>query len=353
MLGTQLIPQSWEQLFELLDRHPTPLNLCIDEFPYLVASDQSVPSRFQRWLDRSSKADLRLILCGSSVRMMTSTTLSENSPLFGRAQEILCVQPMGYADYCLFSKMPPSSREAFSIFSMLGGVPKYWQLVNPDETPTQTATRLFFISGAYMSREPYRLLRDEKIEGISPISVLEAIGRGAHRPSEIAARMQVSQTSISKLLQLLIETAIIHKRYRFGDSERKSKTIQYEIRDPSVRFWFSVYSPHRSRWASYPEEEQGRLLATHVGKILELAFLARYPTGKSYWEGDLEIDLVRPGVKSSHVIVSEIKWRPLEVELKERLRTSLREKWLRSKLSSQFKHVEFEVLSFEDLIARF
>ncbi|MCI5065453.1 ATP-binding protein [bacterium] len=348
-LRTELVPQSWEQLFELIDRHPRPLHICIDEFPYLVTSDPSVPSRFQRWIDRTAKRDLRLVLCGSSVRMMTSTTLSEDSPLFGRAQEIICLQPMGYKDYCTFSQNDPSARESFLLYSLLGGIPKYWQLVLPHETPIQAATRLFFTSGAYMNREPFRMLKDEKIEGISPLSVLEAIGRGAHRPREIAARMEVSQTSISKLLQLLLETSVIQKRTRFGDSERKTKIVHYRISDPSVRFWFSVYSPHRSRWEKYDEEFKTKLMTTHAGSILEDVFSSQHPEGKTYWENDLEIDLIRPGDHVDQVIVSEVKWKSLSKADKERIRKNLIKKWHLSKLSGRFKEVEYEVLSFEDI----
>ena len=243
VLNTEQVPTTWEQLFELIERHPQPLNICLDEFPYLVTSDPSVPSRFQRWLDRSRKRDLCLVLAGSSVRTMHSAALSEDSPLYGRAQENLNIGAMRFQDLCEYFTESISSREAFLTYCLLGGVPKYWQLVQAEESAVETASRLFFASGAYMHREPFRLLSDEKVDGLSPISVLEAIGRGAKRPNEIAARMGVSQGSISKVLHALMEASIIKRQLRFGDQEKTSKTLLYEIVDPTVRFWFSVYSP--------------------------------------------------------------------------------------------------------------
>jgi AAA+ ATPase superfamily predicted ATPase len=303
-LGTSLEPQNWEQLFELIDNFRHPLYLCIDEFPYLVRSDSSLPSRFQRWIDLTKKKDLVLILAGSSVKMMHSAALSENSPLFGRAQEILNIRPMRYHEFCEHQGLPPLSRQSFLNYSLTGGVPKYWQLRKKGESPVELATRLYFISGAYMQREPFRVLSDEDIEGLSPLSVLEAVGRGATKPSEIAAKIGVTQGSIYKTLQSLMDASVIVRRKRFGDSERNSKISLYHLIDPTVRFWFSVYSPHRSRWSGYDEKKKERLLAGHAGFVLESVLFSKYPDGRSYWEKDIEIDFVRPTSHQNEVIVS-------------------------------------------------
>jgi len=31
----------------------------------------------------------------------------------------------------------------------------------------------------------------------------------------------------------------------FGESVRSTKKILYRIQDPTMRFWFRIYSPHR------------------------------------------------------------------------------------------------------------
>ena len=43
-LTTTIVPKSWAELFELLALQKQQLILCLDEFPYLVASDPSLPS---------------------------------------------------------------------------------------------------------------------------------------------------------------------------------------------------------------------------------------------------------------------------------------------------------------------
>ena len=70
-LSTTLVPKSWAELFELLSlQKKKKWVLCLDEFPYLVASDPSLPSVLQRWLDHGQPDGSLVILAGSSTRMM-------------------------------------------------------------------------------------------------------------------------------------------------------------------------------------------------------------------------------------------------------------------------------------------
>ena len=59
--------------------------LIVDEFPYLIEGDDSVPSIWQSLWDQSlSKKDVMLVLMGSSVSMMERDVLGPKSPLYGR-----------------------------------------------------------------------------------------------------------------------------------------------------------------------------------------------------------------------------------------------------------------------------
>ena len=74
--------------------------LCLDEFPYLVNSDPSLPSMLQRWLDHSQPKQSLLLLSGSSTRMMNDLFLNRSAPLYGRARKLVHVRPMSYAAFC-------------------------------------------------------------------------------------------------------------------------------------------------------------------------------------------------------------------------------------------------------------
>jgi AAA+ ATPase superfamily predicted ATPase len=349
-LETKLVPKSWSEFFELLGLQKKPLILCLDEFPYLVASDPSLPSVIQRWLDHGQPKQCLLILAGSSTRMMNDLFLNRAAPLYNRARKLLQVKPMSYGAFCEACRLSPADMESFDRFAMAGGIPKYWEFVDPSQSAVQLAEELFFGFAPYLEQEPARILRDEGIAGLNAISLLETIGRGAEKPSEMAARMATRQTNLSRLLQQLLDASILEREFPFGESARSTKRTLYRIHDPTLRFWFRVYSPHRTRWYRYEAAEKVQLLHEHAATVFEDYCRRQHPDAARYWEGNSEFDFVRRE-KPSRVIVTEVKWRLLPAAEKTRIKESLKEKWNKCALAGRCPSVEFEVLDAKVLAA--
>lgn len=120
---------------------------------------------------------------------------------YGRATKLLKLQPMDYAAFCQACGQPPDELESFEKFACVGGIPKYWEFVESGQDVVALAEALYFDFAPYMEQEPQRVLRDEGITGLNAVAVLEAVGRGAERPSEIAGRLGTAQTNLSRLLQ--------------------------------------------------------------------------------------------------------------------------------------------------------
>src|SRR4051812_45918480 len=64
-LPSAIVPKTFGELLELLDLQSKDFVLCLDELPYLVAADPSLPSVLQRWLDHRKRKKSSLILSGS------------------------------------------------------------------------------------------------------------------------------------------------------------------------------------------------------------------------------------------------------------------------------------------------
>lgn len=349
-LETQLTPRTWEELFQIVDLQRGRTVLCIDEFPYLVSSDPSLPSRFQKWLDQGSRKRTLLILAGSSTRMMHDTFLSESAPLFGRARRVLRVDPMGYGDFCEATRLEERDMDSFLKFSMVGGVPRYWEFIRAGASAVGAAEELYFDFAPYMENEPRRLLRDEKVEGLSPQALLEVIGRGAERPSEMSSRLAIVQTSLSGLLQRLVGASILSREIPFGESERNAKRTCYKIADPSMRFWYRVYSPHRSLWRTYDRSQKENLLRGHAGLVFEDFCRQAHPGARRYWEKDIEIDMVRPDADSGDtrgVVVSEVKWKRVSSRERARILGELEIRWGNTRLAKIYPRARFELLDWE------
>ena len=344
-LETRLVPHSWPELLEILALQKKRWALCLDEFPYFTAADASLPSQLQKWLDHSLPKGCLLILAGSSTRMMNDLFLHRAAPLYGRAQKLLHVQPMDYAAFCAACGQKPDDPESFEKFAAVGGIPKYWEFVEARQNVVSLVESLYFDFAPYMEQEPRRILRDEGVVGLNPASVLEAVGRGAARPSEIAARLGTAQTNLSRILQQLLDASILARVLPFGESVRSTKKILYRIQDPAMRFWFRVFSPHQSRWRTYTPAQKRELIHAHAATVFEDFCRARFPGAQRYWEPRVELDLVAPDPDSpKRLLVAEVKWKRLTAAERKELLRQLEGKWSRCSLRARHPQARFEVL---------
>ncbi len=336
-------PRSWTELLDLLDLHPKPPTLCIDEFPYLVAPDPSLPSVLQRWLDHRKRKST-LVLAGSSTRMMHAAFLDRSAPLYGRARKVLHVEPMGYAAFAKACGFPLAHPETFVRFALVGGVPRYWELVERGQSPVELAEALFFGSSPFLELEPWRLLKDEGISGLNALAVLEAVGRGAEKASEIAARLGTAQTNLSRVLEQLIDANVLSRELPYGESARTTKRTLYRITDPTLRFWFRVYSPHRSRWVTHASALREQLVRDHAATVFEDVFRSRHPGAARYWEAGVELDSVRQ--EGERLVVTELKWGRLAKAKHAALLEDLRKRFEKTSLakSAAGRSATFEVV---------
>lgn len=341
-LSFKIEPKSWVEFFEILDISQFTGILCLDEFPYLVASDPSLPSIIQRWIDHRKNKQITLILSGSSQRIMYHTFLDQRAPLYGRATKILNIAPMNYSNFCQALDLQANNEDAFQLFSLVGGIPRYWELLDTSKSVLENAENLYFYFSAFLENEPQKLLIDEKMEGMAPINVFEAIGRGAHRVSEIATKTGISQTDIYRPLSLLQGINLIKREIPFGELEKNSKKSLYFIVDPVILFWYSVYSPHRSRWHLYSVLEKERLIRQHASVVFEAVCRKQFKESKRYWEKNLEIDIVYQKDLLSIELI-EVKFKFLEENERKSLLSKLEIKYKESKLSQKYIKISFKI----------
>jgi AAA+ ATPase superfamily predicted ATPase len=195
-----------------------------------------------------------------------------------------------------------------------------------------------------MEQEPLRILRDEGITGLNALAVLEAVGRGAERPSEIASRLGTAQTNLSRLLQQLLDASVLSRELPFGESIRSTKKILYRIQDPAMRFWFRIYSPHRTLWRTYSPAQKRKLIHDHAATVFEDACRAHFSGSQRYWERNVELDLVAPDPEEpKRLLVGEVKWRRLSASQRRKILRQLENKWSHCSLRARHPRVRLHV----------
>ena len=208
----------------------------IDEFPYLVYADESIPSRLQHLLDKEWKeSGIFLILCGSSMSFMEKEVLSEKSPLFGRRTAQFRIQPLDYHDTAKFVPELSSSDKAL-VYGITGGVPHYIKKLGVKTDIKDALLYNLFDTSSYLFEEPENLLRQELREPALYNSIITAVAGGASKLNEISTKTDIDIPVCSKYLKTLSGLGIIKKTEpMLKNSQRKSF---YRVSDMFFRFWY-------------------------------------------------------------------------------------------------------------------
>lgn len=328
----------WNSLLERVAREAKAVDwrgpVVFDEFPYLVGPSPELPSVMQRWVDHAAReARLSCAIAGSSQRMMQGLALTPNAPLCGRASEILLLGPLPVSAAAeVFGVRQPS--ELVSIHAAWGGVPRYWELAaDLHGRLTQRIDALVLDPSGPLHVEPDRLLLEELPPAIELRPILDAVGAGAHRLSEIAGRVGRAATSLSRPLDRLIGLGLLRREVPFGEPEKKSKRSLYRIDDPFTRLWFRVVAPHRALLLVGNQAARLEILARHLPALLSTAWedlcrallpqlgrqrgvgrLGPFGAAGRWWHGNApEWDVVARSLDGSVLLLGEAKWseRPL------------------------------------------
>lgn len=344
-----VVPKTWNEFFHLLSQEKLPPLLVFDEFPYWVQGDPTLPSILQKWVDHElPKLKTSVIVSGSSQSMLYGQFLHPSAPLYGRISYHRHLLSMSYLWFCKALKYSSRSPLSFERFSLVGGIPHYWRMI-PKGTLIHQMEELYFKPSALLAEEPIALLRDEGVTGSLPKALLDLIGRGVTKPSELAGRVGTAHGNLSRPLALLMELGLIHRELPFGESSRTTKKVIYSVQDPALDFYFGSYLPHRAPWFHLKPKEKMDILHQHASHQWEHFCRLAHPGSARYWEGDVEIDLVAPLKRKGHYLVAECKWTNLSPSKEQYLLQTLKEKFEKTRLKHTLKSVEFRVFSQKDL----
>ena len=317
---------TWPRAFEALaDLAMTQRHVVVlDEFPYLVHAEGSVPSVLQQvWDERLQHTRLLLILCGSHIGMMEQEVLLYRAPLYGRRTGQIRLRPLPLrAATAFFPRYTPV--EQIEAYAVLGGIPAYLGQFD-DRVPLLTNIEHHIVAmDSYLYLEPQFLLREELREPHNYFAILQAIAQGRTRLNEIAQATGLGRQPVSRYLAVLQELQVIERRVPVTEAQpEKSRKGLYRLRDPFLRFWFRFVFAQVSlleRGHTAPVLAQvAAELPGFIGPLFEelcqewvleqgsTALWPFLPTRVGAWWGrDAEIDLMALGEQG--VLFGECKW---------------------------------------------
>ncbi len=161
--GIDRIRQEWEALLGYLAEQDAVVVL--DEFPYLIDADESLPSIIQRLWDQEIQDTAgTLVLVGSSISMMEEATLLGNSPLYGRFTEKIDLRQLNFDAAREFFPESYTPEEQVFAWGVFGGTPYYLHGVELDHDLGSVVQRSILSQQGFLHNEPEYVLRTELTE---------------------------------------------------------------------------------------------------------------------------------------------------------------------------------------------
>lgn len=212
--------------------------LVIDELPYWAEKNEALLSILQKYIDTKwQDKNLMIILCGSALSFMENKVLSEKSPLFGRRNSQIKLEPFDYKTAALF--VPDYSFEDKAIcYGVTGGVAKYLAMMDPEKSIHENIRKLFFQRDGYLYDETRNLLIQEFSEITLVNNIIEQIASGTNTVNQIAQKTGENLSTVLYSLDKLISIGLVEKRNCITEEKNRKKT-QYILKDHMFQFWYA------------------------------------------------------------------------------------------------------------------
>ena len=317
----------WSQLLAAVNAQTRErFTLVLDELPYLVKSAPELPSELQRLVDERDQLNFDLIVCGSSQQMMRGMVLAATEPLYGRADEVLRIQPL-QAGWLQTHLPDQSAVDLVTEYATWGGIPRYWELRKDYKTHDAAVKQLVLSPSGVLHEEPNRLLLEDMRDIVQATTILALVATGVHKLSELGARLQKPATDLSRPLNRLIEMGYLQRETPYGAKASNKKQSLYKLADPFLRFHYHYVYPNFSdliparvdivwniigaKLSAFVSEPWEDLCRAYIGHSGEFAQTYRYPArwwGKGKNGQPIEIDIVTESFDKKTLLVGECKW---------------------------------------------
>lgn len=242
----------WNDAFRTLRRiiGSRPTNVILDEFPWAVESDPSLPSRLKTvWDNIFADSQMHLFISGSHISAMEKLLLSD-APLFGRMTGKVLLRPFSLTEIEPFiPNYAPDKRLA--VYSIIGGIPDYLRRWD-DQADLMTNIREIFLSENSPYRNEHTVLISDVLRRDSPDfeTVLSAVGNGAHDLAEICNITLIPSGRVANVLGTLVELRLVERRIRASvpiNQHEQARYARYHLADPFLQFYYRFVAPNRSR----------------------------------------------------------------------------------------------------------
>jgi predicted AAA+ superfamily ATPase len=305
-------PQSWTHALILLHQaiekveEGRKIILFFDEIPWLASRRSGFLSALEHLWNRylSRRANLILVICGSSASWVIKNVINNRGGLYGRVTKKMCLLPFTLAEtekYLRSRRIDLDRKQIIDLYMAIGGVPKYLSYVQGEKSAAQTINALCFSLKGELHHEFHNLYRSLFTNHEYHIAIVRALAKtsgGLSREELLKQAKLSSGGSSSRTIEELIDAGFLiyvpsfHQKkkggtYRLIDEYSlfyltwMEHLSQISMENGDADFWMKKYGS--SQWKAWSGCAFESLCFKHIQNIKKALGIAGISTLQSGW----------------------------------------------------------------------
>lgn len=318
--GNYLPATNWLSAFRQLTEYLEAIKdkrkvVFIDELPWFDTRNSGFIHALEHFWNSwaSARSDIILVVCGSATSWMINKLINNKGGLHNRITKRLKIVPFTLnecEDYLQSRNIILDRYQIIQLYMALGGIPFYWDAVEPGLSAMQNIENICFSSNGLLRTEflnLYRSLFSNYERHISIVYALAKKSKGLSRDEIIKYSRLPNAGSTTRLLDELEESGFIQKYIPFG---KKSRNSLYQLVDFYTLFYLkfikdiqpmdknnwinAIDTPKYRAWSGYAFEQ---ICLYHLPQIKQALGISGVQTTTSSWRSSsvtpvAQIDLI-------------------------------------------------------------
>ena len=246
----------WSKIFAILAKEASHGRavILLDEISWMGDKDPNFLGKLKNAWDLYFKSNpqLMLIVCGSASSWIQKNILASTG-FVGRISFTLVMQELPLEDAVKFWNRAGgkiSAYEKLKMLSVIGGVPKYLEELDPNFSAEENIKNLCFLRGGSLVEEFKNIFSDLfGVRAKTYQKIIETLSGGTRAMSQICEILKLEPTGfISEYLNDLVVSGFVSRDYSWHMNSRKiSKLSKFRLSDNYIRFYLKYIEPNHHR----------------------------------------------------------------------------------------------------------
>ncbi len=241
---------TWDQVFryitEKLKHGKKKHVLFFDEFQWMASNQSSLVSLIKFFWDTEwKKLNVQLILCGSIASFMVDKVIKSKA-LYGRVDLELLITELKPVELLKFFDKNRSLHEVLKYILIMGGVPKYFELINKNESFEKNIQKLAFSSSGYLFNDYEKIFYAQFKEPSTYEKIVHFLLKKPQSLEEISGHLKMKSSGGVKRYLKNLEIARFIRSYK-PIQKNKTNIIKYKMLDEYLIFFHKYILPHKKQ----------------------------------------------------------------------------------------------------------